>query len=369
MKVVVIGAGVIGCAVAYELAARGAQVQVVDPRPIAGGATHASAGMLAPYSEGHDPALLRLGLASLALYDDFVARVRHDSPRAFDYERSGTLQVAAGKTEQERLAEQARMLAAANVAHRWVDRHAAHDLEPALGDGIDAGLLLPDQGYINATGFTMALADAAERRGARFTAARVSGLSSGSGQERARGVRINTSDGPIEGDTLVLAAGSWSSAIAGVTTWPAPVTPIRGQLVHLRAPARLASRIVWGGSCYVVPWSDGTVLVGATVEDAGFDEHPTAQGVRHLLDAVHTLLPAADAAMFGEVRVGLRPKTPDELPIIGSSSTMRGVVHATGHYRNGILLTPLTAVLVADLLLDRREDEALELTKPARFGL
>jgi len=369
VRVVVIGAGVIGCAVAYELASRGAEVQVVDPRPIAGGATHASAGMLAPYSEGHDQALLRLGLASLDLYDGFVARVRHDSPRDFDYERSGTLQVAAGEIEQERLAEQARTLAAAGAAHQWLDRSAARDIEPALGEGIDAGLLLPDQGYINAPGFTMALADAAERHGVRFMAARVSALSSEARGEKPSGVRIRTSDGTLDADTLVLAAGSWSSAIAGVTTWPAPVKPIRGQLLHLRAPARLAARIVWGSSCYVVPWSDGTVLVGATVEDVGFDEHPTAQGVRHLLDAVHTLLPGADGATFREVRVGLRPKTPDELPIIGASSTMRGVVHATGHYRNGILLTPLTAVVVADLVLDGREDEALRLTKPARFGL
>jgi glycine oxidase len=147
------------------------------------------------------------------------------------------------------------------------------------------------------------------------------------------------------------------------------VKPIRGQLLHLRAPSRVAPRILWGSSCYVVPWHNGTIIVGATVEDAGFDERPTADGVRHLLNAAQQLVPSIGTAVFEDVRVGLRPKTPDELPIIGPSSTMRHVFHATGHYRNGILLTPLTADLIADLVLDGREHGELALTTPSRFGL
>jgi glycine oxidase len=220
------------------------------------------------------------------------------------------------------------------------------------------------QGYVNAATLTRALADAAHRRGARFTTERVLGL-----HEGKAGAAVITSEGTLEGDAVVVAAGSWSAAVAGSTDWPPPVKPVRGQLLHLRAPSRIASRVLWGSSCYVVPWQDGTVLVGATVEDAGFDEQPTAAGVRHLLNAVHALVPGANDAVFQEVRVGLRPKTPDELPIIGRSSTMRHVFHATGHYRNGILLTPLTAALIADLVLDGREREELAFTQPARFGL
>ena len=119
----------------------------------------------------------------------------------------------------------------------------------------------------------------------------------------------------------------------------------------------------------MVPWQNGAALVGATVEDAGFDERPTVEGVRQLLNAAQTLIPSLATAVFEEVRVGLRPKTPDELPIIGPSSTMRHVFHATGHYRNGILLTPLTADLVAELVLGRREHRELALTNPIRFGL
>ena len=136
-------------------------------------------------------------------------------------------------------------------------------------------------------------------------------------------------------------------------------------LVWAGAPLR---HIIWGPDCYVVPWVDGTVLVGATVEDVGFDERTTAAGVRDLLDAVCDLLPAAWGATFSEARAGLRPATADGLPIIGPSAAVPGVTYATGHYRNGILLAPATALLVADLILDNRVDPALQFFQPSRFS-
>jgi glycine oxidase len=364
VNVVVIGAGVVGCAVAYELALRDARVRVVDPRPVGGGATHASAGMLAPYSEGHHPSLLQLGLASLGLWDQFVERLRAESNCRFQYERSGTLHVAGSDADRARLRAERTAYSTQGVLHEWVEGAALRELEPALGDQIGSGLLLPNQGYVEAPAITRALADAAQRRGVLFTTGRVLGIASDT-----EAATVTTSEGILKADALVLAAGSWSSALAGIGSWPPPVKPVRGQLLYVRAPARMARRIVWGSGCYVVPWQDGTTLVGATVEDVGFDEQPTAGGVRQLLNAVHDLLPATAAATFQEVRVGLRPKTPDELPIIGPSSTMRHVFHATGHYRNGILLTPLTAKLIGDLVVDRRDHDELALTNPLRFGL
>jgi len=363
MTVVVIGAGVIGCAVAHELARRHARVRVVDPRPVGRGATYASAGMLAPYSEGHHSSLLRLGVASLALWDGFVDRLRGDSEVNFHYERSGTLQVACGEGADRLLADAAGY-AEHDVPHQWIEGDALYQVEPSLGGTCRAGVLLPTQGYVAASAVTLALADAARQQGALFTTERVLGIHSDAG-----GAAVKTSDGTIDADAIVLAAGSWSSGVAGVTVWPPPVTPVRGQLLHLKAPARFVSRIIWGATCYVVPWPDGTMLVGATVEDVGFDEQATAGGVRQLLNAVHDLLPASAAATFVDVRVGLRPKTPDELPIIGRSSTMRHVYHATGHYRNGVLLTPLTAKLIADLILEEGDHGELALTSPLRFGL
>jgi len=180
----------------------------------------------------------------------------------------------------------------------------------------------------------------------------------------------------------VIAAGSWSSQLAGaadsatpavaaaqVSVRPSPVRPIRGQLLDLKMPARAASRVLWGTDCYIVPWHDGTVLVGATVEDVGFDESATVAGVQQLSGAAVRMLPALEQAVFSGVRVGLRPATRDELPVIGSSSSMPGIVYATGHYRNGVLLAPLTALLVADLVLENRARTELALTRPDRLGL
>ncbi|MBI4266504.1 MAG: FAD-dependent oxidoreductase, partial [Acidobacteria bacterium] len=184
-----------------------------------------------------------------------------------------------------------------------------------------------------------------------------------------RGLQIVTSAGTSSADAVVIAAGSWSGAISIAPAPPAPVKPIRGQLLHLHFPQPPIARVVFSTSGYLVPWQDGSVLVGATSEDVGFDESATVAGVRGLVDFARELLPAADRARFGEVRVGLRPETADELPVIGASSRMRGVYYATGHYRNGVLLAPLTAAMVADLVLEGRERPELALTRPDRFGL
>jgi glycine oxidase len=208
-----------------------------------------------------------------------------------------------------------------------------------------------------------ALAVAAERRGASIEQSRVLAVEGGANP------RVVTDTGAFDADAVIVAAGAWSDAVERPRREPGHVKPIRGQLLHLRLPARPAARILWGSRCYLVPWRDGTVLVGATSEDAGFDETATAAGVRHLLTAGVELLPPLAGAAFAGVRVGLRPMTGDELPAIGASSTMRGMFYATGHYRNGVLLAPLTAVLLADLVLEGREATELALVRPARLGL
>jgi glycine oxidase len=167
----------------------------------------------------------------------------------------------------------------------------------------------------------------------------------------------------------VLAAGSWSGGIAvdGVSA-TVPVRPIRGQLLHLSWIGTPLRRVTWSSRCYLVPWEDGTLLVGATVEDAGFDERTTVAGVRDLLEAVSEIVPRAWNAGFLGSRVGLRPSTADDLPVIGASAAMPNLIYATGHYRNGVLLAPLTAQLVADAMLDNRIDPLLAAVNPSRFG-
>jgi glycine oxidase len=364
VKITVVGAGIIGCAVAHELASRGARVHVVDMRGTGRGATQASAGVLAPYIEGHVDALLRLGACSLSLFDSFVARVSDDARQTIEYERSGTLQVALGADQAAELEAEAQRAAQNRLAHTLMDGDEARRLEPSLSPEIRAALLLPQHGYIRAAELTSALAAAAANRGTTATTAIVQRVESHAGA-----VAVTTSAGIVEGDAVILAAGSWTSALAQPLVTPPAVRPVRGQLLHLHFNQRPLSRVVWGKGCYLVPWRDGSLLVGATVEEAGFDETATAAGVTSLLENSAELLGTTPMARFDAVRVGLRPGTPDELPLIGPSSTMRGVYYAAGHYRNGVLLSPLTAKLVADLVLDGRRAPELELVRPDRFGL
>ena len=364
MKITVVGAGIVGCSVAHELASRGARVHVVDMRGTGLGATQASAGILAPYVEGHIDALLRIGVCSLSLYDAFVTRASEDAAKPIEYERTGTLQVAVDEDEAAELEASAQRLARSGVAHSLMDGDQARRLEPSLSPRIRTALLLPQHGYVRVAQLTSALAAAAASRGTTTITAVVQHV-----EPRSGVVIVATPAGGIESDAVILAAGSWTSGLAQPLVSPPPVRPVRGQLLHLHFKQRPLSRVVWGTDCYLVPWHDGSLLVGATVEDAGFDESATAAGVAHLLRASGELLMTTPTARFDAVRVGLRPGTPDELPLIGPSSTMRGVYYAAGHYRNGVLLSPLTAKLVADLVMDGRRSPELELVRPDRFGL
>jgi glycine oxidase len=361
VKVTVVGGGIIGCAVAHALVSRGAAVRIVDMRGAGRGATQASAGILAPYIEGHLDALLRLGVNSLALYDEFVARVSADAQQPIEYERSGSLHVANNEAAAMELAIAARRFAHAGVAHELMPPQEAQRLESALSPRMISALLLPDHGYVRASALTSALLAAAIRLGAEMVVASVEEICTATGA-----CIVRSSAGPLESDAVIIAAGSWSGRVPPLTP---PVRPVRGQLLHLHFEKRPLSRVVWGNDCYLVPWRDGSLLVGATVEEAGFDETATAAGVTRLLESSAELLTPMPEARFEAVRVGLRPGTPDELPLIGPSSTMPGVYYATGHYRNGVLLSPLTAKVVADLVLDGRRDPDLELVRPDRFGL
>lgn len=364
--VIVIGAGIVGCAIGYELARRGLSVQVVDERAPGMGATQASAGMLAPYHEaGGNGAFLDLSVRSLNLFDGFVARVTEDGGGAVEYDRSGTLEVA---TEEEQLAalrNAAARLDAQGIPFGLLDRQAVRAEEPHLTADALGGLLTPAHGFVSALELTRATAAAARRLGAQI----VEGVHVRRVAAEGADVAIETSRGPLAANVVVLAAGSWAARVEveGVAV-PLPVRPIRGQLLHLAWPGAPLRRIVWGARCYIVPWNDGTLLVGATTEEAGFDERTTAAGVRDLLDAACELLPEAWKAGFLQARVGLRPASGDALPIIGRSSRLPNVMYATGHFRNGILLAPLTAQLVADAIIEGRSDPAMAALSPQRFG-
>lgn len=364
--IIVIGSGIVGCAIAYELARRGSSVDIVDDRPIGMGATQASAGVLAPYIEAREGSpLLDLTIRGLALYDEFVSRVSADSGIAMPYHRTGTLDVALDDDDLRARTIAAELLARRGVSALLLDAAAVRKEEPQIASGAIGALLIEAHGYVGAMDLTRALAAAARKAGARLLEPnRVRRIS-----RRGGDIMLETDRGMLRARAAILAAGSWSSQIAieGVEA-PVPVRPVRGQLLSLAWRGAALRRVTWSSRCYLVPWDDGTLLVGATVEDAGFDERTTAAGVRDLLDAACDVVPHASAAGFNGARAGLRPATPDELPILGESTVMPGLFYATGHYRNGVLLAPLTAVLLADALLNRATDPLLATAGPARFG-
>jgi glycine oxidase len=365
--IVVIGAGIVGCAIAYELARRGASVQIVDDRPAGMGATQASAGVLAPYIEAREEGpLLELTARSLDLFEQFVARVTSASGIPIMYRRTGTLDVAMDEETMGRFRAVSGALAARGVAAELFDARAARTEEPHLNRDVLGGLLIPSHGFVAAAELTRALAAAARRHGAQLIErGRVARISSSHGD-----LVVVTDRGSLIGNGVVVAAGSWSGQIEieGVAA-RVPVRPVRGQLLQLAWNGPLLGRVIWSERCYLVPWEDGTLLVGATVEEVGFDERTTTVGVRDLIDAACELVPQARTAAFVAAKAGLRPASADELPVIGPSSVLPNVMYATGHYRNGVLLAPLTAELVAGAMLENRFDPLLAATSPQRFGV
>jgi glycine oxidase len=363
--VLVIGAGVIGCAVAFELAEAGAQVRVIDARAPGAGASQASAGVLAPYLEGHgSPVLRTLGRRSLDLYPGFVERVVAASERPVEFARIGTLEVAVTEDEAARLHRSAAELGAEGIEARWIDRNGLADAEPALGAHAIGGLETALHAVVHVPALTAAMAAAATRRGAVFSP----GVAASRLAADADGIAVHTANGILRARTVIVAAGTWASSLVPPGSNPLPVRPVRGQLLHLAMPPQTLRHVLWGADVYLVPWRDGVVFVGATSEDVGFDERATAAGVAGLLDAAIALVPALGGATFLEARRGLRPASADELPYVGPSTVLPGLVYACGHYRNGALLAPLTAALVAGLLRGDASDDALRPLAPARAG-
>lgn len=366
VRVIVLGAGVIGATIAEALTQRGADVAVLDMRGPGRGASQASAGMLTPYIEadGSSP-LLTLCTRSLSLYDPFIARLLEVSRGGIEYSRTGTLEIALDDDGVAKLLGTKVWLDTSGVESEWLDGNAVRVFEPSLTPATHGGLLTLDHGLIGVQSLVNALVHQAKLGGATFEFP-VEVLSV---EQAGDSVEVRSADRTWTGDAVVLATGSWSRRlkIAGVPVLP--VRPVRGQLLHLQwCEGDLPGRICWGPHCYAVPWADGSLLVGATVEDAGFDEGTTVAGVSALTSAVIELLPHASGARIESVRVGLRPALPDEMPAIGPFADAPRIVAATGHFRSGVLLAPVTAEMVVNYLIDGTHDAAFAVTSPNRFA-
>nr|WP_308250136.1 glycine oxidase ThiO [Sphaerisporangium fuscum] len=349
MNVVVVGGGVVGLSVAWRAARRGHTVTVVDPAP-GSGASHAAAGMLAPVSEvtyTEEP-LLRLGLASLARWPAFAAELSREAGQDVDYRAHGTLDVAFGADDLAALGEMADFMEKLALPVERLTGRECRRAEPMLAPSVRGGVLAAGDAWVDPRRVSAALLAALEARGVTVVADRVTGLAVEGGA--VRGVRP-ARGGTIGADRVVLAAGAWSGSLEGVPPEVLPpVRPVKGQIMRLRgAPGflgRCVRGVVHGSSAYLVPRGDGEIVLGATQEEMGFDTRVTAGGLWELLRDARELVPGITELEVADVRAGLRPGTPDNLPVIGRSA-MEGLLLATGHHRGGVLLSPLTADFVA----------------------
>jgi glycine oxidase len=352
--VVVVGAGVIGLGIAWRCRQRGLDVVVVDPDP-GRGAWYTSAGMLAPVTELHygEDALLRLGLESAARYPDFVRELEDVTGLSVGYRRTGTLAAAWDGADLAALRDLHAFQLALGLQAELITGTELRGLEPTLAPGLPGALLAHGDHSIDSRLLHQALTVATPE----VIIARA---------VRVSGTEVGLEDGrTLSAAAVVLAAGAWSSELRpGIG-----VRPVKGQTLRLHAAAGLPSRVVRatvkGSAIYVVPRADATVVVGASSEEAGFDERPRAGAVYELLRDAQSLVPALSEAELVEVNTGLRPGSPDNAPIIGRAED--GLILATGHYRNGVLLTPVTADAVADLLVTGEVTNQLAAFAPNRF--
>jgi glycine oxidase len=346
--VLIVGGGLIGLAIAFELAERGATVRVYERGEPGRGASWAGAGMLAPYAEHiDDEAMLELCRTSLERYPAFAQRASDAGGVRVDVALDGIVEAAFDAEQLARLDTFHRELRVRGVASELLERHEAMMAEPALGKHVAGALVVAGQGYVDNRRLGRALLAACAARGVAVQAP-VSELAIESDDRRVLGVRSEF--GFASASVVINAAGAWAAHVPGLpAAAQLPVTPVKGQMLALAAPSGFVRRATWVPGAYLVPRPDGRLLVGATVEDAGFDERVTAAAVRALLDAALTAAPSLGAFTVTESWAGLRPATPDGRPFIGPTA-IEGLLAATGHYRNGILLAPVTADLIASFV-------------------
>lgn len=364
--VVVVGGGVIGLSIAWRIAASGATVTVVsDARAEA--ASGAAAGMIAPASEAHfgETDLLALNLASAERYPAFVEELEAAAGISTGYRQCGTLVVARNADDDAALARLGEFQRQQGLDVERLRSRQCRELEPGLAPSISGGLLAKGDHAVDNRGLVAALREGCKRSDVSLVAGEAAEITANGG--RAAGVVLAGGDTMACG-AVVVAAGCWSASIPGVPPAAVPVRPVKGQLLYLSGPAEplLTTRNVRSLDVYLVPRGDGRIVVGATVEEIGYDTRVTAGAVHALLRDAFEILPGTIELDLIETVAGLRPGSPDNAPILGATE-VEGLIVATGHYRNGILLTPVTADAIAELVVDGKAPDVIAPFGPSRF--
>ena len=369
-NVAIIGAGVIGLGIAWRLAMRGVPVAVFDKGACGAGASHAAAGMLAACAEAEpgEEALVTLGRASQARWPAFAAELKQASGVDVGLRPEGTLVVALTSDDQARLNHQLVFQQKLGLPLQWITAAETRRREPHLAGKLAGAVFSPEDTQVDNRKLATALRIAAEAAGASISEHQaVKTISNDAG--RVDGIVL--ADGrKVAADVVVLAAGAWSRSIDGLAPeLRPPVRPIKGQMLALRMDptAPLLTHVVWAPGAYLVPRLDGRLLVGATVEEKGYDTSLTAGGILTLLEAAWRVVPAVEELPIDEMWVGHRPGSRDDAPILGTG-LIDGLIYATGHHRNGILLTPITADAIAELVLEGAADPAIRPFSIERFG-
>jgi len=351
--VVIIGGGVIGLSIAWYLGRAGLSVRLLERDRIGSHASGAAAGMLAPLAESTeiDP-LFAFGKASLDLYPTFLEQLAFDSEIDVLLEGPGLLRLAFDGADADRLKGLTGSPAAQELNANWIDEEQLRELQPTVAENAIGAVLSPKERHVNPRRLVHALARASQRQGVTFL----------------EGIHAEKASHELSGESkTIFAAGAWTSELVkefGVTL---PMKPVKGQVMHLQQPGHDLRYTLYGNGGYVVPREDGNVLVGATSEDAGFDERTTDEGIEWLRRSAIQLFPPAEGFTFVEAWASIRPGTEDGLPILGRLPVDNAFV-ATGHYRNGILQTPITAKLMAELIITDKEPEMLAPFSPTRFS-
>ena len=366
---IVVGAGVIGLSCAWRAAARGARVCVLERGDPAAGATGVAAGMLAPVGEASwgEEQMLALNTESLRRWTGFASELESEAGSEIGFAPNGALHVALDRDEAEELRRRHDLHDRLGLETEWLTGGACRRLEPGLATAVRAGAFAPGEASVDPRRVVAALLAACERHAVEVH----SGAEVVAAERSNDEWRVRCADGrTFAAVRIVLAAGCWSGRVGWLPPEARPpVRPVKGEILTLRGPAEdpVCRRIVAGERVYLVPRQDGRLVVGATVEERGFDTMLTAGGVHELLREGYRLVPEVAELEFVEASVGLRPGTPDNAPLIGPGE-VDGLVVATGHFRNGVLQAPLTAECVAALLAGETPRFDLAPFSPGRFA-
>jgi len=362
--VAIAGGGLIGATIAFELARAGLDVALFDRQQPGEGSSWAAAGILSPAPENAGMiSTVPLGRASLQLYPEFVATVEEVSDQSVGYRARGTLEALFSTDAQEKLSTIIALHHGLGLKAEPVSADDACEMEPALSPELEAAVFRPDEACVDNRALTKAVLAAAERSGVKlFAGSNVQSIAEDG--VRCAGLMVNGEK--VESRWTVIAAGCCSAEIEGAADY-APIRPAKGQMIALRATDLSIQRVLWSDHVYLVPRNDGRIIAGATVEYVGFEKNVTVGGLQKIITAALQLAPALADAQLEETWAGLRPDAPDHLPIIGPTD-LDGLLIATGHFRSGILLAPITAQLIREWITMQNVSLDWARFSPMRFG-